>query len=602
MSEEKDIQEQYNDSDDELATFVDFADLEGLEDIDNMDVFGDLGDIADLGDVPDLSLQDDASTGGPKAEGSAMISEQESAGDLDALQEDMLPDLDALLDNIEEVSDDAGINLDALSGDTQEVSEDDVPNLDALSDNAQELSEDIVPSLDTLSENAEDMSDDTILSLDALSDNKEEAPDDIVPGFDTISDETKGALDDMMLNLDALSDGDTVNKNESEITALEDGLDNNDADITTGSDILGGLDLGFSMDDSGEEEAAPSIEESDGQGIDSMLNGLLDNLDMNGSIEGVSDSADTQEDPLADLLGIDNSTLDSEDGVNDIGNFSQDLLNAEGMLPEETEEKKPGFFKRVFGNIVTDEIAKQEREAAEMAEEAAALKEAEDAKAQEEKEAKQAEKKAEKEAKSAERKKAKEAKKAERAARKEELKAQREEEEAAELEIVGKLNKVGVTIVVIATIAFLVLEIAGTNAFGYISAKNKALDYFEMGKYTEAYREAIGTDMQDKDEEDYNKIKVVMKVQQSLDAYQNYERVKYYPEALDALLKGIKRYDANIGEATELEVEKDMMSCRTQILSILQDEFGLSEQDAYSILALDQNAYTDKVVEVGVNK
>ena len=101
---------------------------------------------------------------------------------------------------------------------------------------------------------------------------------------------------------------------------------------------------------------------------------------------------------------------------------------------------------------------------------------------------------------------------------------------------------------------------------------------------------------------DYDKIKVVMKVQQSINAYQNYDRVKYYPEALDALLRGIKRYDANIDRGTELEVEGDMQSCRKQILSILQQEFGLSERDAYSILALDKDAYQNKVVEIGMKR
>ena len=55
----------------------------------------------------------------------------------------------------------------------------------------------------------------------------------------------------------------------------------------------------------------------------------------------------------------------------------------------------------------------------------------------------------------------------------------------------------------------------------------------------EAYQEALGTKMRDKDPEMYQKIKTVMKVQQSINAYQNYERVGYYPDALNALLQGL---------------------------------------------------------------
>lgn len=588
MSEDKDILEQYNDSDEDLAAFVDFADLEELEDIDSLDAFKDLGDIKDLGDVPDLSLQNDSqgqselSDVFPETEEASTTSGQEVASGVDALQEEELPDdllsgLDAILGNTEEISDDV-LSLDAFTEEAEAMTEDDVSGLDAFANEVETMPEDSVPSLDTLTEEAEMMLGDEIPDLDAIANGMTE---------------------------DGASETKAMGEDNPETIALEENVENNDADITMESDLLGGLDLGFSMDNSDEGETPLAMEESDGQGIDSMLDGLLDNLDMNGSLGTLADSAatkETEDDSLADILGLGDSSFDSDDMEGDIENLSKDLLNTNGMLPEEQENEKPGFFKRVFGNIVTDEIAQQEREAAEMEEEAAALKEAKDAKAQEEKEAKLAEKKAEKEAKAAERKKIKEARKAERAAVRAQMKAQREEEEAAELEVVGKLNKVGVSIIVIATIAFLVLEIAGTNAFSYISAKNEALDYFEMGKYTEAYQEAIGTDMQNKDEEVYNKIKVVMKVQQSLNAYQNYDRIKYYPEALDALLKGLKRYDANIKEAMDLEVDKDMMNCRSQILSILQTEFGLSEQEAYSILSLEQSEYTNKVVEIGVSK
>ena len=45
-----------------------------------------------------------------------------------------------------------------------------------------------------------------------------------------------------------------------------------------------------------------------------------------------------------------------------------------------------------------------------------------------------------------------------------------------------------------------------------------------------------------------------------------------------------------------------MMSCRKQILTLLQSEFNLSESDAYSILAMDSGNYQKKVVELGLKK
>ena len=362
-------------------------------------------------------------------------------------------------------------------------------------------------------------------------------------------------------------------------------------------------------------DALNDDQESSGSGdIDSMLDGLLDDLDMKGTLGDIDGNTeemseaeqmsqeDSEEslDSLADLLGMTGEPVSSEKEDD-----MQSLLDA-SLLPdeknEENDEKKTGFFKKVFGNVITDEIAQEEREAAQKEVKEAEEKAEKDAADAEEKAKQKEEKKAAKEAKKAEKAKQKAEKKAAKEAKKAEKKAKEEEEEAAELEIVGKLNKVGVAIIVIATILFLTVEITGTNLWGYASAKQAADKYFKMGKYTEAYQEALGTKMRDKDPEMYQKIKTVMKVQQSINAYQNYERVGYYPDALNALLQGIRKYDDNLSTAIDLEANQDLKKCREQILSNLQSEFGVSESEAYSLLSLDQNSYTDKVVEIGRQK
>ena len=54
--------------------------------------------------------------------------------------------------------------------------------------------------------------------------------------------------------------------------------------------------------------------------------------------------------------------------------------------------------------------------------------------------------------------------------------------------------------------------------------------------------------------------------------------------------------------ALDLEIEGDMKVCKNRILSILKDEFSLSEQEAYNILSLDDEAYTRKVVGIAKKK
>ena len=126
--------------------------------------------------------------------------------------------------------------------------------------------------------------------------------------------------------------------------------------------------------------------------------------------------------------------------------------------------------------------------------------------------------------------------------------------------------------------------------------KKKATNYFEMHRYSQAYESAVGTNMKEKNPEQYKKIVTVMKVQHALDSYQNYENVKKYPEALDALLMGLKKYDANKKTAYDLEIENDLASVYDKILDILSDEFGLSKSQAYDILSLGSSEYTSNAI------
>ena len=470
--------------------------------------------------------------------------------------------------------------------------------------------------------------------------------DDIMP----IPEDDTGALDDIMAiperdtevsdDIMAIPEGDTeVSDN---IMAIPEGDTESSDDImaipegdTESQDDIMAIPEGDteSQDDimkASEGEAEPKNNDSGSESIDDMLGGLLDDLDTNGSIaDGAADSSDISEsgdeevktsDDIGDLLGmlsddsgsddimsLDNTADNAIPDVNDIPDISLDDSGAEediaNILP--TEEKKedgaeqPGFFKKVFGNVVTDEIAEAEKQAKE--DEAAKLEEAE--KLKEEKALEKAQEKEEKaklKAEKAEEKAAKKAKKAEEKAAKKAAKlAKKEEEEAAAAqEVVGKLNKVGVAIVAVIGLVFLLGTVFLTNSFGSNLDKKKAQNYFDMNRYSQAYESAVGTNMKKKDPEQYQKIVTVMKVQHSLDSYQNYENIKKYPEALDALLIGLRKYDANKKEAYDLEIEDKLENIYEKILDILSEEFGVSKSQAYDILGLSGSDYTKKVTEI----
>ena len=376
------------------------------------------------------------------------------------------------------------------------------------------------------------------------------------------------------------------------------------------SELLDNINL-YSDDVSGGDSAETAALMNDGksesstddQALNMMLDGLLDDLDMTGSLQQETASKDElvedQDAEVADIFDMLGADSESQDVSID------DLLDI--AAPEEHPEEEPtdqkGLFQRVFGNVINDEIAEEERKAQEEEEQKAAEKaELAEQKKAEKEQAKEV-KKAEKEAKKAAKAEEKAAKKAEKEAKKAEQKAQQEEEaEAEKYEVTGKLNKVGVAIIAILTVTFLVVEIAGTNIHGYSSSKKQAMKYFEMGKYEQAYQEVLGTKVKEKDPDTYNKIRTVMQVQRALDSYQNYDAMNYYPDALNALIRGLQRYDANLETAKQLEIEDEVDGCKEQIVSLLQSEYGVSESQARELLSLDKAEYTSKVVEIAMKK
>ena len=558
-----------NSGDEDFAEYDDLSALEGLPQIDELDNMDDLSGVSDVASTIDFDESGH---------------QDESEDDIDI----PLPDID--------FSEDDGIASELSDGSDikttyPEIKDDDNNAADDSTVEEPQVSEDIATEKDAEIETQSDAE-------------AEQSGADIMSLSEDGADEEQSDADIMSLS----EDGADEEQSDADIMTLsEDGADEEQPD----NDIMSLTEDGTADDESGS--------------IDDMLGGLLDDFDKNGSIgdeseeqskeNSGSDAGDGQKaDDLSDLLGMlsDDSTSDdvisldsvSNEEIPDISEIPdipmQEEEDISNILPQNEEKEDDGekqsIFKKVFGNVVTDEIAEAEKKQ----EEEEAVKKEEAEKVKEEKAAEKAKQKEEKEklkAEKAEAKAAAKAKKAEeKAAKKAEKQAQKEaEREAAANEVVGKLNKVGVSIVAVFGVIILAGIIIGTNSFGSGLDKKKATNYFEMHRYSQAYESAVGTNMKEKNPEQYKKIVTVMKVQHALDSYQNYENVKKYPEALDALLMGLKKYDANKKTAYDLEIENDLASVYDKILDILSDEFGLSKSQAYDILSLGSSEYTSKV-------
>ena len=533
-----------------------------LEDLNAAD-FADMGSLADFVDIEDLE----------NLEGIEEFKSDEQSEDAPMPAEEVSEEIPMSVE--EEVSEEIPMPVE------EEVSEEIPMPVE------EEVSEEVPMPVEEVSEEipipVEEVSEEIPMSV-------EETPEEVPMSVEETPEEIPAPIDDGGTEEILQPAGDSATINTSEL------LDN----INLYSDDVSG---GDSAETAALMNDGKSESSTDDQALNMMLDGLLDDLDMTGSLQQETASKDElvedQDAEAADIFDMLGADSESQDVSID------DLLDI--AAPEEHPEEEPtdqkGLFQRVFGNVINDEIAEEERKAQEEEEQKAAEKaELAEQKKAEKEQAKEA-KKAEKEAKKAAKAEEKAAKKAEKEAKKAERKAQQEEEaEAEKYEVTGKLNKVGVAIIVILTVTFLVVEIAGTNIHGYSSSKKQAMKYFEMGKYEQAYQEVLGTKVKEKDPDTYNKIRTVMQVQRALDSYQNYDAMNYYPDALNALIRGLQRYDANLETAKQLEIEDEVDGCKEQIVSLLQSEYGVSESQARELLSLDKAEYTSKVVEIAMKK
>lgn len=559
MNEEKELNQIENDepvNDIGLENFVELDDLQNLEGLE---------DLSGLGDLSDLDAQAQSS-----------VEEMPETDNISLNHLDM-PDL----------GDIAGIEIEEPT--TAESSVQDTGSAEDKSDGDEEIDsmlEGLLDSLDTngsidVPEYEENTSVKENINDEAELDTSVE-PEIAKPVDNTETSDTIETIDNLeILNENVADNPDSSNQASEGSISVPDSIK---------SDIK---DIELEIDG-----------ENDSIGLDGMLDDLMMShnpdfmdalgLDINGEAKPAKDDNEIAND------------ADADENKKKKEKKKKRLRKEKEELEErETQEKvkKIGFFKRLFGNIVTDEIAQAEQQAKIDEEEKAKTKAEEKAKALEEKKARKEQKEANKQLKKEE-KEIKKAKKAEeKAAKKAEKAAKRaEQKELEEKEVVGKLNKAGVTVVIVGAALLLASVVLGTNIFGYRLTKSETEKYFKLKKYSEAYKEAIGSKLKDKDSDEYDKIITVMKVQQSLDSYNNYTAMKYYPDALNALLRGLEKYDENIETARDLEVDSDLEVCKDKILGILKDEFGLSKSQAYAILKLDNELYTNRVVSIAKKK
>ncbi|MDF2611778.1 MAG: hypothetical protein K0R92_3252, partial [Lachnospiraceae bacterium] len=347
--------------------------------------------------------------------------------------------------------------------------------------------------------------------------------------------------------------------------------------------------------------------------INDLLNGVpvpsknKDNNTLSDVGEVFSDAlkvVSSLDDPDIDESGLLNQISDKKGkkGKKDKGNKKQ---KKEQDLTSTADQPKKGFFQRLFDNI-GDEDDENKPQKATLAKDEKSVGKQKPTKKKTGKKVKDA-------ATNEEDEESLDGKKPGKNKSKKSSKKDKEERKKRTKEIIqvideieedeGRINRLGASIVFLFFGLLVLMLLAGTNVISYSLSIQNATNYFEKQKYTQAYNEVYGIEIKDEDIEFYDKIMTVMFVNKQLNSYNNYYSLAKYPEALDSLLKGLKRYDKYIELATILGIKTDLDYVRNQILAELENVFNLSEKDALQMLKYDSmDEYSLEVYDVVLEK
>ncbi len=328
-----------------------------------------------------------------------------------------------------------------------------------------------------------------------------------------------------------------------------------------------------------------NIEDTDTTSVQDMdLDDLFSALGIEG--EGLKEDNYTSTQGELDELFTNATEFSFEDGdISDIQDI-QDVKSAKKSKKKKTKsiqtepKQKKTFSEILFGTPDEDDLEEEK------------LLEIERAKKQVDKEEKKAAKEAAKQEILQKKKDTDQKKKIE----KETKKRAKEAQLMAELEAEKDQKKVSNPVVIIVFaifIALLILVVLGTKHFNYSQVIKKAADYFDRQRYRLAYDEVSGVEVKEEDQELRDRIYTVMYVERLYESYENNMKLGRPDKALDSLIRGLEKYDEHYLEAVALDIVEDIDLCKTKIIDALWNTYGLTEDDAYRMMELKGQEYSD---------
>ena len=362
-----------------------------------------------------------------------------------------------------------------------------------------------------------------------------------------------------------------------------------------------------------DEGAAQEAQSSEPEYAEEEPIGELDsaNADLLELLNGVEGDADLSE--IGDLLNADSNdiTLQETGAAYDEGVKAASSDSAATGTKEKADDekkkskKKKGFFAKLAATLFGEEEESTDVEHVEVpesqdlenisdenlqilkeleaAEQAGAAKE-------DKKQAKKDKKKAKKEKKEKEPKEKKPRKKREKKVK---------EPKPEEPDNTPPLPKKPVILIFlmafsILALVLLMMKLSGKNS--YIDTAKQAMD---NGDYVEAYEQLSGLDLKGNDQKLYKEVSTMAAVQEQYQAYLTLMGADKYDLALDALVRGIGRYDKGLDNAKKYGREGEMNHLKDQLEEALDQQFGMSTDDARKLYKIkDREEYSKEIQKI----
>ena len=301
------------------------------------------------------------------------------------------------------------------------------------------------------------------------------------------------------------------------------------------------------------------------------------------------------------------------------GVMEMDPADIDELLQDKSDkkEKKPGFFKRLLA-FFTEEATPEEEPQKDENEEVLAELDKEDKTAEQDKKKKKEKKKKDKPAKGKGAKKNAKAGnveddeeeedgkpekgkgkgKAKKASKKKKEKPEVPEQEEKASKGYTKKNIILVCLFSAAVFAVLYLSISYV-APGY--AKKNAVTAFENQDYLTCYEILYGQNLTEREQQLFTFSNMVLRMQKKISDYDKYVEDGENLYALDSLMQAVEEYEETQEEALACGADGEMLKLYREVLTILQENYGLDEEGVRGIAFCDNKVEYTRMLDTLIN-